>query len=201
MWVRKLGLFITRIVFAIIYRVEIVGRENIPKKGAAIICSNHTSLLDMFLLGYKIDRWIYWMAKEELFKIPVLKKILVIFGAFPVKRGKGDVGSIKASLNILKEQHILGIFPEGTRVKGKDRSKIKIRSGAALIALNAQVPIIPAAIIGNYKPFSRMKVVFGKPFFIDSSVKDSNNDKKHTREELHDISQSIMNKIYSLMEE
>lgn len=192
---RKLGLIVTGIVLSLLYRIEIIGKENIPEKGAAILCANHKSLLDMFLLGYRIKRWIYWMAKEELFRIPVLKNILVNYGAFPVKRGTGDIGSIKASLKVLEDQHILGIFPEGTRVKGKKKGESKVKSGVALIAVNARVPIIPAAIVGDYKLFSHMKVIFGKPFYLDVD-----RDKKYSKEELRSISQEIMDKVYLLME-
>ncbi|HHW32423.1 MAG TPA: 1-acyl-sn-glycerol-3-phosphate acyltransferase [Clostridiaceae bacterium] len=192
---RTLGRILSVIILSLLYRIEIIGRENIPEKGPAILCANHKSLLDMFLLGYRIKRWIHWMAKEELFRIPILKSILVNYGAFPVKRGKGDIGSIKASLKILEDQHILGIFPEGTRVSKKKKGEYKVKSGVALIAVNAQVPIIPAAIVGNYKLFSPMKVIYGKPFYLDV---DKN--KKYSKEELQSISQDIMNKVYLLME-
>jgi 1-acyl-sn-glycerol-3-phosphate acyltransferase len=98
--VRKIALFITRLLISVFYRVEITGRENIPETGAAIICANHSSQLDMFFLGCRIKRWIHWMAKEELFQNPLIGKILSVLGAFPVKRGKGDVGSIKTALKL-----------------------------------------------------------------------------------------------------
>lgn len=193
---RKFSLFITRFILSVFYRVEIIGQENIPETGAAILCANHTSQLDMLFLGSKIKRWIHWMAKEELFQNPLIGKFLSTLGAFPVKRGKGDVGSIKYALRLLEEQKIVGIFPEGTRVKKSFRGKAKIKPGVALIAINAQVPIIPAAIVGNNKPFSHVKVIFGKPFQLDI---DKNN--KYTKDELYILSQQIMEKVYELMEE
>lgn len=194
---RILGRILTVIILNLLFRIKVIGKENIPEKGPAILCANHKSLLDMFLLGFRIKRWIHWMAKEELFRIPILKNIIINYGAFPVKRGKGDVGSIKAALKVLEEQHILGIFPEGTRVNGKKkREEYKAKPGVALIAVNAKVPIIPAAIVGDYKLFSRMKVIYGKPFCLEV---DEN--KKYSREELQSISEDIMNRVYSLMKE
>src|SRR5690606_10964952 len=107
--------FIIAVFFSVFYRVQIIGIENIPKEGAAILCSNHISELDMFFIGYRIKRLVRYMAKEELFKNPLLRFFITRLGAFPVKRGKGDVGAIKTSLRLLSEGHIVGIFPEGTR--------------------------------------------------------------------------------------
>lgn len=182
-------------MFSLFYRVEIIGLENIPSEGGAILCANHRSQLDMLFLCYRLKRWVFWMAKDELFKIPVLGKFFLALGAFPVKRGKGDVGSIKASYKLLEEGKILGIFPQGTRVKNHTKGEVKIKSGAAMIAIGSRVPIIPAAIVGGYLPFTKINIIYGKPFY--PSVEEG---KKHTKEDLRKISQEIMEKIYSLME-
>jgi 1-acyl-sn-glycerol-3-phosphate acyltransferase len=91
------------IVFSILFRVRLVGREKIPASGPALLCANHLSELDMFFIGYRMNRLVHWMAKEELFRNPLLKAIITKLGAFPVKRGTGDIGAIKTSLKLLKE--------------------------------------------------------------------------------------------------
>lgn len=175
------------------YRVELVNKHNIPEKGAALLCANHIHDLDMFFIGYNINRLVHYMAKEELFKIPILAPLIRWLGAFPIKRGKGDVGAIKSALKLLEEGHIVGIFPEGTRTGGKDKKNITIKRGAVMIAINSGVPIIPVGINATYKPFSKVRVVFGEPFYLNVD-----RDRKYSSEEMNHISMDLMEKIYSL---
>jgi len=191
---RTLAKAITALAFKIFFKVEVINRENIPAEGPALLCANHRSMLDMFFLGFKIDRWIYWMAKDELFKNPVLSFLIRKLGGFPVKRGTGDVDSIKHAYQLLHENKIVGIFPQGTRINPSKANTVKIKSGAALIAAKTGVPIIPAAVYGNYKLFSRMRIIYGKPFKIEKM------DRKLSKEELAEISRDIINRIYSLSE-
>lgn len=192
---RGFAKLITRIFFAIFYRVEIVNIENVPSKGPALLCSNHNGELDMFFIGYKLKRWVHYMAKEELFKIPVIGRLVKLMGAFPVKRGDGDIRAIKTTLTLLKQGHIVGIFPEGTRTRGSLNNNIKIKPGIAMFAIKSGVPIIPVAVVGSYKPFSKVKVIFGSTFNLDI---DKN--KKYTIEEMTIISRGIMDRVYFLME-
>ena len=191
---KKFAIIITNIVFKLFFKVELIDLHKIPSEGPALLCANHNNMLDMFLLGYRLDRWIYWMAKEELFKNAVSAFIYRKLGAFPVKRGAGDVGSVKNAYKLLESGKIVGIFPQGTRIDPSKIDTIKVKSGAAMIAVNTGVPIIPAAVLGNYKLFSRMKVVFGDPFIIE------NTDKKYTKEDLSELSRDILKRIYSLAE-
>ncbi|MCR4435577.1 MAG: lysophospholipid acyltransferase family protein [Clostridiales bacterium] len=194
---RLLVRIITTAFFKLFYKVEVVNRENVPQKGGAVLCSNHVGVLDMFFIGYKLNRWIYYMAKEELFKIPVLRLLIRQLGAFPVKREKGDVESIKTALKLIGDGHIVGIFPEGTRTsKRKEGKMVKPKPGAALLAVKTGVPVIPVAIQGRYKLFSNVKVIFGEPIKLDASESI-----KYTTAELTDYSRSIMEKIYALMGE
>lgn len=185
-----------RIVFSLLYRVKITGRENMPENGALILCSNHNGEMDMFFIGYRIKRLVHYMAKEELFRNPVFDRFFRWLGAFPVKRGKADVEAIKTSLRLLKQNEVLGIFPEGTRMKKKTANSVRVKPGIALIAQKSGAPIIPVAVSGSYKPFSKIKIVFGKPFSIDLDK-----DKKYTNSELVEISQNIMSKVYALLED
>jgi 1-acyl-sn-glycerol-3-phosphate acyltransferase len=192
---RRLAKILTRIFFAIFYRVEIINMENVPSEGPALLCSNHNGELDMFFIGYKLKRWVHYIAKEELFKIPVIGKLIELMGAFPVKRGSGDIRAATTVLKLLKQGHIVGIFPEGTRTRGRSNNNIKIKPGIAMFAIKSGVPIIPVAIIGNYRLFSKVRVIFGNTFNLDI---DKN--KKYTIEEMTAISRGIMDRVYSLME-
>jgi len=187
---------VLNIFFGLFYRVKIVDIDNVPETGGAVLCANHLGGLDMFFIGYRLKRLVHWMAKEELFRNPLISAVIRKLGAFPIKRGKVDVESIKMAYKLLEEGKIVGIFPQGTRTRNKDITKIKIGRGAAVIAVNAGVPIIPVALSGSYKPFSKVKVVFGKPFYIENK-----NGKEYTNDEMREISKGIMEKIYALLEE
>lgn len=192
----KLIKLVARIIFGLLYKVEISGKENIPEKGAAVLCSNHNAELDMFFIGYKINRLIRWMAKEELFKVPIFRIFLIPLGAFPIKRGSADVDSIKTALKLLEEGHIIGIFPEGTRTRGNENKKARIKRGAVSLAIKADVPILPVCIEGSYKPFSKVRLVFGRPFKLDVD-----RNKKYSQEETVELTREIMSKVYGLLEE
>jgi 1-acyl-sn-glycerol-3-phosphate acyltransferase len=157
---------LVRALFSLFFRLKVEGVHHIPKSGPVVICANHISVLDPPLVGCVLPRKIHFMAKEELFRIPVLASIIRALGAYPVKRGAGDSQALKRSIRLLGEGKMLGIFPEGTRVKAGEESKV--HSGAAFIALKANAPIVPAAIIGPYRLFRPLRVVFGPPVDLSS---------------------------------
>ncbi len=144
-------------MFSVMFRLKAEGRENIPKEGAVVLCANHTSNWDPPVLGSLLERKVHYMAKAELFELPVLKQVLPRIGAFPVKRGGVSKDSIRLSLQLLKNGEIIGVFPEGTRSNAGGMGK----KGAASLALKSGATVIPAAIIGNYSLFRPMKVVYG----------------------------------------
>jgi len=150
-----------RIIFSLVFRWQVIGREHISKEGPVILCANHISLWDPPLLGSGIERQVNFMAKEELFRIPGLNFLLVKFGAFPVKRGAGDRAAIRATLKLLEEGKIFGIFPEGTRSKTGEVGEGM--PGVAMFALKSEADVIPVAIIGPYRMFRPIKIVYGKP--------------------------------------
>ena len=192
---KRFAIIITNIFLKLFFKVEVINYHKVPLEGPAIFCANHNSMLDMFFLGFKLNRWIYWMAKEELFKNPVAAFLYRKLGAFSVKRGAGDVGSVKKAYKLLNEGKIVGIFPQGTRIDPAKLENARVKSGAAMIAVNSGVPIIPAAVKGSYKLFSKMSVIYGDPFFISNG-----GEIKHTKEELTELSKDIIKKIYSLAE-
>ncbi len=189
------AVIVTNIVFKLFFRVELVNIHKVPSNGPVLFCANHNTVLDMFFMGYRLKRWIHWMAKEELFRNPAAAFLLRKLGAFPIKRGTGDVGSIKNAYRLLEEGKIVGIFPQGRRIDPSQIDTVRIKPGAAMIAANAGVPILPAYIEGSYRIFSKMKVIYGDPFLLESKE-----DQKYTKEELSEISRDIMKKIYSLVE-
>ncbi len=150
-------------------RFDVVGIENFPKDGGVLLCTNHIENLDPPVVGITAPRPVHFMAKEELFSVPVLGKIISNVHAFPVKRGFNDREALRKGLSVLKEGHVLGLFPEGTRSKTGELGKGM--AGAGFFALRSNAAVVPCAIIGPYKPFKRLKVVYGKPIDMDRGKK------------------------------
>ncbi|MDR0985197.1 MAG: 1-acyl-sn-glycerol-3-phosphate acyltransferase [Endomicrobium sp.] len=155
--------WIFKVIFKLFYRISIKGVNNLPKKGGAIIASNHLSVLDPPLIGVAVKRIIFFMAKKELFDISFLRFIFHKTNVFPVNRNNMfNINTIKYAINILINGNILLMFPEGTRGKTK-----KIKHGIGMIACKANVPIIPVKIRNTDQPlkFKKVKIKFGSPIY------------------------------------
>ena len=157
-------------IYKLIFRGNLIGRENIPQKGSFILVSNHGSLLDPPLLGHAIGRNISFMAKSELFRIPFLGFIIKSCGAYPVKRGIVDKTTIKIACEKLSNNNSIGIFIDGTRQK--DGLVNKPKQGAALLSFKNQKMLLPVAIINSHRlvrlnffipSFSKIVIKVGKP--------------------------------------
>ena len=144
----------------ILFRIKIEGLENLPENGAYVVCANHKSNFDPPMLGSCMPVPLRFMAKEELFKNKLVGGLLNSVGAFPIKRGKSDVGALRAAMKMLAAGENVAVFPEGSRSKNGHLKKGK--PGAALIAVKAGVNILPVGIDGSYKPFSKITVRIGK---------------------------------------
>ncbi len=140
----------TRAAFA----VSVSGTENVPATGPLVVAANHRSFLDPPLLGTWFPRTVHYMAKEELFKIPVLGWFISAVHAFPVSRNEADIGAIRRALRILKEGGVVGIFPEGTRNKAGDA---KAKGGAVLLAVTAHCPVVPVALLRTDQAVKRLR--------------------------------------------
>lgn len=173
-----------------LYPLEVTGTHHIPKDGGVLICSNHIDNLDPPVVGVTSPRPIHFMAKAEIFKVPILGKILPQINAFPVKRGMSDREALRKALSILKEGHVLGIFPEGTR--SKDGKLGKGLSGVGFFALRSDCVVVPCAIIGPYKMFKKVKVVYGEPIDMESLRKE--------KASADEATEKIMESIRSLIE-
>lgn len=146
----------------LIYRFRAEGLENIPDERGFILCSNHISDLDPILVAIRVKPQCYFMAKEELFHIPVLSTIVKALGAFPVARGKGDTAAIQHAIRVVQSGHVLAIFPEGTRTK--DGKLLKLKSGALVVAAKTGGDILPCVIKKGRRKFLRRTVTvkYGK---------------------------------------
>ena len=172
-----------------LYFYSVTGRENIPKNESFIACSNHNSYMDPVMMGAVLPRNFAFMAKEELFKIWGLGWLIRKFNAFPVKRGRHDVGAIKAALQILKKDKYLIMFPEGgTMTNGK---RVKGKTGAVMIAIRAKVKVLPVSIKGTYFPFKKMRIHISKPLDLSEYY-----DKSMKSEDYQVITERLMNEIY-----
>lgn len=143
------------------------GRENIPD-GPLLVCANHSSLLDPVLIAVAFGRkrQLFFMAKAELFKIPLFSAILKSIGVFPINREETDISSIRTAIKHLKDGHQIMMFPEGTRVG--DNDSVPAKSGAVRIAMKMKAPILPIYITAGKKLFRSSKVVIGMPYTLQA---------------------------------
>ena len=163
-----------------------------PASGPVILACNHVSYVDPPALGCMLRRPVAYMAKVELFSIPVLGTLIRGLGAFPVDRSRGDIAAIKAAAEILKRGKILGIFPEGTR---NTDGTVKAQMGVALLASLTGATVVPAYVSGSKGAarFAKITVTYGPPlrFVLDRKAK---------RDDLAKWTDDLMDRIYALRE-
>lgn len=185
-----------------LFRFRSKGEENLPKEGGFVLAANHSSNLDPWPLGLPLypDRQLRFMAKSEMY-VPPFKWVLEPAGAFPVRRGTGDEAAIRKAVELAKAGEVVVIFPEGTRrnkgrLKKRFNKKLRARprSGAARVALEAGVPLVPAAIGGTESllKLGPLRVAYGPP--IDMS----DLDKEDIRGSSKIATDRLMEAIYGL---
>lgn len=157
-----LARLLSRIIFKTVFRLKVTGKENLPD-GGFIIASNHNSLIDPPLVGAALRQPVYFMAKKELFEIPIFGALIRSTHAFPVDRTAPELSSIKKAISLLKSGKVLLIFPEGTR-----KTTGKIHRGIVLLAHKAGVPVVPSKIYNNenIRKLLQIRYVIGKPMTI-----------------------------------
>jgi len=184
-------------IYKFVFRGQLIGRENIPQKNTYIMVSNHGSLLDPPLLGHALGRNISFMAKAELFEIPLLGFIIKACGAYPVKRGIVDKNTIKTACKKLSNDNSIGIFIDGTRQKNGRVNKPK--QGAALLAFKNQKLLLPVAIVNSHRLirfkffiplFSKIVIKVGKPVQPPQSS---------SRDDLNSVTIHLQDKINNLI--
>ena len=195
-------LLVLKIILYPFYRLlfwySVTGRENIPKTGGVIFSSNHLSYLDPVLWIIVIRRRIRFMAKQELFKHPLLGWFLRRMDVFGVERGSGDMAAVKTAIRVVRNGEILGLYPEGTR--SKDGKPGRAKTGVALIAKAAKCDVVPAAVIcrGKLRPFKRIRLVVGKPVSYQEIIDRAPD---NSRESLRAAADYIMEQITTLWEQ
>lgn len=173
-----------------IFRIEIVNEHNIPENGSCMVCMNHISSWDPPVVVLSFKRRVRFMAKYELFKIPVVSWVLKAMNTIPLRRGASDIAAFKAAISALKNNEVIGIFPTGTRERIKKNAPVK--SGAALIAIKSGAPVVPVYIKANYKLFSKIQLIVGKPMTFETSEKHA------SQSELAEIAEKIYSEILKL---
>lgn len=188
-FVANLLIGIMRFWFAIMFKVEIKGKENVPAEGNAIICCNHYSNYDPFAAAIYLDRLPRYIGKKELFENKILAYLLKEVRVFPLDRKAAmDMKAVKTALKILKDGEILGIFAEGTRVK--EGQQVDAKGGVALFAMKGNANVIPCAISGKYKFRNKITVEYGEPLTLDEF-----RGQKLTTEVMGEITDVIMGKV------
>lgn len=183
------GRFLFKLMFLFVFRCKSEGKENIPKNTGVIISPNHMSFFDPPLTGAFMDEDLYFMAKQELFNIPVLGFLIKRTNAFPVKRGMQDMSAFRNAFSLLENKKALLMFPEGTR--SKDGNIGKARAGVGMVSCTSQVPIVPVKITNtnNMTKFKQITIKYGKPVYPP---------KEYTKEDYIKLSFKILEKIKEL---
>jgi 1-acyl-sn-glycerol-3-phosphate acyltransferase len=174
------------------WHFQVEGAEHVPPDGPLIVACNHRSYFDPPALGCALPRPVAYMAKIELFRIPVLGAIITWLNAFSVDRSRGDVAAIKKAVEQLRQGKAVGIFPEGTR---NLTGEVKAQVGVALLASLSKAPVLPAYISGtaHAKRLAPIRVAFGEPVLLTSGG-------KATREDLAKWTDEVMARIDALRE-
>lgn len=186
-----LGKFLISTIFYPLYRIKVIGKENFPQEGGVLLCTNHIDNLDPPVVGITCPRTVHFMAKEELFNMPILKSVLPQVQAFPVKRGMSDRDAFRTTLKLLRSGKVVGMFPEGTR--SKDGQLGKGLAGAGFFALKGDAAVVPCAIVGPYKKFKKLHVIYGQPIDMTSY--------RDNRASAEEVTEVIMKEIQSLLDQ
>lgn len=182
----RIGWTALKLLLHLCFRVRVEGAENVPMSGPLIICSNHLSNWDIPAVGCSTRRPLSPMAKEELFRIPLLGWLIRKVGAFPVKRGAGDRAALRTAIGVLKDGKALLLFPEGTRSHTSRLGKGK--PGVAFIAAHARTVLVPAGVSSRYRLFGPVTVRFGPPLDLSRyyEAKLDSVDLEHITQEIMD---------------
>jgi len=185
------------------FRLEARGREHVPREGALLLVSNHASLLDPPLVGGAAPRKLYFLAKEELFSIPIFGRLIHAVNARPVRRDGSDSRALKSTLRLLGEGKAILIFPEGTRGRGDGRLG-EGKPGAGMLAVMSGAAVVPVYVSGTDRALPRgatlprpakVRVRFGPPLHFKAGRDD------RRKEQYREASAEMMRAIGQLREQ
>lgn len=179
---------VIRIYLKLIYRMKIVGAENIPLDGPVIYCGNHKTFVDPQLVVVTAKRHVRFLAKDELGKNPLFNILGNMFDVIRVKRDSKDITALKEALKTLKQGEAIALFPEGTR-NGIEKGE-KVKEGAAFFAVRTGAKVLPIGINGGEKVFKRTTITYGKPLDY-SEYKGKDKDKEVLEKVTNDIMDNI----------
>lgn len=178
---------IAKALMKVLYRVEVYNKENVPKEGRAVLCSNHIHALDGPLVLAFTDRKVNFIAKKELWHNKIVAHILDMFDAISIDRENPKIQTFRQVKKVLSNEELLGIFPEGTR-NGMAKD-LEAKNGAAFIAISNNAPIVPIRLVGNYHVFSKVKMIYGKPLVLaNKDIKEGTKYIMHAIDEIEDPS-------------
>ena len=181
---------IVSVLVKLIYRVKINGIENLKDDQPFIISANHIHIFDPVILATLTKRQIFFLSKKELFEKKLFAKFFGKLGVIPIDRDNTDIKAIKSCFRVIRAGNILGIFPEGTRVKTVDINNMK--KGVALIALKNKVNILPIHIEGTYRIFSKITVD------IYPMIEINNFENMEDSEAIDELTEELFNQIYQV---
>ncbi len=170
-----------------IFKIDFAGLENVPKEGGFLLACNHIHAFDAFVVSLCTNQPIRYLAKKELFENPFSSWFVHLAQCIPVDRSRSNPFVTNASINILENGGCIGIFPEGTRNR-TSQPLLDFKFGCVKMSQTAQVPIVPMAIKGNFKLFTKIKVQIGEPFTVDQTA------------DLTEANDDLKNRILVLME-
>lgn len=182
--------------FKIIYNLNIHNADRVPDTGRYVVVSNHISLGDVIILGISCERQIHFMAKQELFKVPALAQLIRLLGAFPVDRKGSASSALKTAIKVLKDDNIVGLFPQGTRCRNISVEDTVFKNGAAFCITKSSSGFIPVFIKTKgqkFGLFKRCDIYYGQPVEFSALIDESNENIDYDK-----ITQQIKNAVFEL---
>lgn len=192
---RNVVYHLVHFIMRVLYRIEVVNPENLPAEGPVMLCANHVHYFDIPLIHLQLQRWVYWIARESLFRFRFTSRFMPWWGAIPLDVNNPEARSIKMIMTYLKKGRVLGIFPQGTRCRKPEKLRtVPPKAGAINFAIRHKAWILPCAVDGEFKLFRKTRLIVGRPYKIDLPPKT-----RLSEEEMMTLAITLMDNIFALM--
>ncbi|MFA5561255.1 MAG: lysophospholipid acyltransferase family protein [Eubacteriales bacterium] len=158
--------FLLALPFRLVFCVKRRGLEHVPREGGYLLCANHIAMADVIVIAASLPRQVHFLAKSELFRVPLVAPLITALGAVSLDRSGRDVDAIKKSVQTVQAGKLLAMFPQGTRRPEQNPADTPLRGGAGMITCRAQSPVLPVCLKikrQKYALFRRVEVIFGAP--------------------------------------